>query len=276
MNTLHNQMRESFAEAVMAMAKDPSGSKRAYHKAMLKIHPDKHMGSNNSTKMLASSLTSKLGGIQETIHEMPRSMLKNLSNPQFLRELSAGHSPYDPSKMSRNNIRFHTPERHNHGMHDPNYNPNDNNNNFGAYGRGYRPNAAFNRNNRTRTRRPSDSNSNTLYKHLQTTNPVQFKTQVLSKIPKAYRPCPPGQRRGGRDCQSSIDPRVSLQTAKSHYSRFGPEQYWVGTEHGRRAVAHAISKLKPGLRNDLKQKARDLGFNVNYELKRTRPKARNA
>jgi hypothetical protein len=270
-----NQLRETFTEAVMTMAKKPSESTRVYRRAMLKIHPDKQR--NNSTKNLAVSLTSKLSGIHGVIGEMPHYMLSNLKNRKFVQALSAGSSPYDPSRMSQENIAVSTPERHhNHGSsHDPNWTPSgsNNNNNFGAYGREYVPNPTYNRNNRTRTRRAGDPTENKYHSDIKITNPVQFKRYVFSKIPKASRPCPPGQRRGGRDCQSSIDPRVSPQTAKRHYERWG-DGYWVGTEHGRRAVAHAISKLKPGLRNDLKRKAQDLGFDVNYELKRTRPKAR--
>lgn len=273
-----NQLRETFTEAVMAMAKDPRQTTRVYRNAMKIIHPDKQR--NNSTKNLAGSLTAKLSGIHDVIGDMPRHMLSNLKKREFVQRLSAGSSPYDPSSMSRRNIAVSTPEGHNNGSyndpHDPTWTPNgssNNNNNFGAYGRGYR-NSAFNRHNKTRTRRPSDPTSNKYHSYIKITHPVQFKTHVFSKIPKASRPCPPGQQRGGRDCQSSIKPRVSTKTAKMHYARWGDDGYWVGTEHGRRAVAHAISNLKPGLRNDLKREARKLGFDVNYELKRTRPKAR--
>lgn len=274
------ELQQLFVDAVTEMAKNPSQAKKTYHKAMLKLHPDKQR--TNATKELARALSPKLTGIYSMLGDMPGHIRRNLSNPRFVSNLSSGSSAYDPSTMSSINMATHTPTRsRNNRGRDPNYSPSNsnsnNNNNVRTYGERFRPYATFDPKNKTRTRRASDPNSNTLYKHVQTTNPVLFKRHILSKIPKKYRPCPPGEQSGGRDCQSVIEPRVTLNTATKHYQRFGDSQYWIGTEHGRRAIAHAISKIQStSLRNKLKNKARELGFDVDYELKRTRPKMRSS
>lgn len=267
-------LKKTFVDAVTSISQETNAkkAKKMYLKAMLAIHPDKQR--NASTKNTASMLSQKLSGIYAMIESntMPRRVRSNLSNTTFVSNLSNNRAAYDPSTSSE--MHAGSGSNSNNNSFDPNWMPgaHSNNENFspGNYGSRYRPERTYNTRNRTRQRQSGDPVSNRLYKHIQTTNPVLFKRHVLSKIPQKYRPCPPGMP-PTNDCQSRIKPMVSMRTAQSHYRKFGHDQYWVGTEHGRRAIAHAISLIQnQSLQTALKNKAMSLGFDVDAELARKR------
>lgn len=267
-------LRKTFVNAVTSMAQETNAkkAKKTYLKTMLAIHPDKQR--NASTKNVASTLSQKLSGIYSMIESnaVPRSVRSNLSNPRFVANLAHNKSPYDPSTSSSSSENYSNSSNSN----DPNWMPgaHSNNNNFtpGNYGSRYRPNRTYDARDRTRQRHSGDPVSNAVYKHIQITNPVLFRRHVLNKIPKQYKPCPPGTPPPHHTCQSRIRPMVvSMKTAVSQYRKYGSDQYWVGTEHGRRAVAHAISLIpNRSLQKSLKRKALLLGFDVDKELKRKR------
>lgn len=235
-------LRALFADAVATMrAQNMGDAKKTYHKAMLAIHPDKQ--TSPATKTLATSLSQKLSELYQNMNQTD----SNSNDMPVNHGFDEMHDAY---------TMIYTP---------------------GDYGARYRPQRTYDASDRTRQRHPGDPVADNLYKHAHATNPILFKRHVISKIPKEYRPCPPGHgdRATHAPCQRRIKPMVGMAIAARQYATFGDDLYWVGTEHGRRAIAHAIAKLVPNadLRKRLKAKAISLGFDVDGEMRRKRSTA---
>jgi hypothetical protein len=264
------ELRARFVDAVTSImrAQNAGAAKKAYHTAMLAIHPDKQ--TNTTAKTLATSLSQKLSGLYQIRTSLPARVKTNLQNPTFVANLAKNRAAYDPSSSSPNISDMSSNNMFYNNNTDPNYTPST-----PEYGARYRPQPTYNAGDRTRQRHPGDPVADTIYKHAHTTNPILFKRHVISKIPKEHRPCPPGAVPTHATCQKRIKPMVSMDAAKRQYTTFGDDLYWVGTEHGRRAIAHAIAKLVPSaaLRKRLKTKAASLGFDVDGEMRRKRSDA---
>lgn len=248
-------LRKAFIAAAQSIrqANTPMDLKKAFRRAMLQVHPDKHQ----NLQALASNLSQKITAMKSYRENHTGAHLRPLlvTNAQ-LQALSKHNTSFNSLVHS---TRFAN-SNYNDRNADPNYTYKSKNT-----GREYRTRPAYNNENIFRTHaRKVDSRNDEGYEWIKRVNPFIFKKELLTRIPTQHRPCPPGKtrsRKKGARCRLKKHGGYDEMLKEMSFYRFGEPAGWVATKWGRCAIMTALREIRSkALRKDLMHTASGFGM----------------